>query len=208
MSTGGPMAADTMSVESPRDQLFFQFQREAGNEDLRGISDGALNAFAQSLWERVDGAEDGTTEVYCASAADRGENLPERTLIEIIGPDMPFLVDSVLNTCAAHGLPVIALFHPVVTLDDDRHLSAIQVHLPLISDVDAGPLADSIKATLSDVDGAVSDHDAMRAAMRHEISKLSRQDHLPSTMRSEAIEFLRWLENEHFVFLGKRTYSF
>ncbi|MEO0466226.1 MAG: NAD-glutamate dehydrogenase [Pseudomonadota bacterium] len=202
------MSADTYGASLPREQLFSQFDREADNEDLRGLSADALRALAGSLWARVDAAEHGQTEVHIAASTKRDATLPVRTLIEIIGPDMPFLVDSMLNTCAMLGHNVLALFHPVVTLQDDTHLSAIQVHLPLIADDEAKPLVDAIHATLSDVDQTVSDHDAMRAAMRQEIAKLSRQDHLPALMRNEAIEFLRWLENEHFVFLGKRTYTF
>lgn len=202
------MAADTYSAGSPRDQLFSQFDREAGNEDLRDLSPEALKTLAESLWQRVEQAEVGETCVYIAPAGQRSDGLPALTLLEVISPDMPFLVDSVLNACSAEGYSVSALLHPVISLDDVSQISAIQVHVPSLSPDDAERLAGEVRETLNDVSRAVTDYDGMRAAMRREIERLSRQDHLPADMRNEAIEFLRWLETDNFVFLGKRTYSF
>jgi glutamate dehydrogenase len=61
-------------------------------------------------------------------------------VLEAAGPDMPFLVDSLLNECAAQGHEVKALFHPVVSLADGQMISVIQIHTSLLTPGEAGLL--------------------------------------------------------------------
>lgn len=129
-------------------------------------------------------------------------------VLETAGPDIPFLVDSLLNECAALGLEVKALFHPVLTQRDGRRLSIIQILLPPMTEGEAERLKSGAQTTLAHVEQAVADHAAMQARMRGEMQRLSAQRHLDPAERDEAVAFLDWLQRDHYVFLGSREYDF
>ncbi len=203
-----------MSADEPgpagdlRDQLFAQFRSEAENENIANLGAGDLEALAEALWSLVaDGPGDGS-RVRVRTALGAGGRALQRSVLEVVGPDMPFLVDSLLHECAAHGLDVIALFHPILGDRERRRVSTIQIHLPLLSDSERSALEAGARTTLAQISRAVSDHIAMREAMQSEISELAAQPHLDAADQSEAVAFLNWLVDEHFVFLGKRTYEF
>jgi glutamate dehydrogenase len=65
-----------------------------------------------------------------------------------------------------------------------------------------------VRATLSDVRDAVEDWNDMRAQMDDAIEHLTNANTLASKEElEEAVAFLRWLRDNHFAFLGSRTYS-
>ena len=203
------MSADDLAAVSPKQQLFAQFSQEAGNGDVSGLSPGDIEALAGTLWAFVEaGGHDEGAQVRVRLAMGEGGRKMGRSVLEAVGPDMPFLVDSLLNECSAQGLEVLTLFHPILELDDGRRLSTIQIHLPLLAEAETEDLAAGARATLSDVALAVSDFHAMREAMSDEIQRLAGEKHIDETRRQDGVDFLEWLESEHFVFLGKRTYEF
>jgi glutamate dehydrogenase len=139
----------------------------------------------------------------------------------VIGQDRPFLVDSVMGEIASQGLDVMAMFHPVVQVrrgeDGERvqsggrclNESMIQVHLDLLSDDVRERLEAGVRATLDDVRDAVEDWNDMRAEMDDAIDHLTNANTSASKEeQEEAVAFLRWLRDNHFAFLGSRTYQF
>ncbi len=203
------MSADDLTQMSPKQQLFSQFTVEASNEDVGGLGPDDIDALAGELWAFVEArGETSATRVRVRLATGANARTLDRSVLEAVGPDMPFLVDSLLNACSAHGFEVLTLFHPVLGLETGERLSAIQIHLPLLTEAEADSLGESVRATLADVAMAVADFHAMREAMADEIHRLAGEDHLDAQRRQDGIDFLEWLESEHFVFLGKRTYEF
>ena len=203
------MSADDLTDIGPHKQLLTQFSQEAGNEDVSGLDADDIEVLANHLWDFVEQerpADRARVRVRLAEGAG-GRSLG-RSVLEAVGPDMPFLVDSLLNECASQGLEVLTLFHPIVTLEGGRRLSTIQIHLPLLAETESDALAEGARATLADVAVAVADFQAMRTAMSDEIQRLAGETHLDTERRQDALDFLEWLENDHFVFLGKRTYTF
>ena len=131
-----------------------------------------------------------------------------RDLLEIVQPDRPFLVDSIMGEIAEAGFPVRAMFHPVVEREG-RRLSMIQVHLDPIGADREQALVAAIGGVLDDVRLAVEDFDAMQALMRRTIEELAvARTPASDEERAEDIAFLKWLEGEEFVFLGARVYEY
>jgi len=133
--------------------------------------------------------------------------------LEVVGPDVPFLVDSILGECFAQQAQVRALFHPIIALDEGaasrgERTSVIQVHLEMMPDAAQKRLASGIAQTLDDLQTVTSDFHEMTARMRSERTRLAGAMHLGEYDRSEALAFLDWLLADHFVFLGARTYLF
>jgi glutamate dehydrogenase len=131
-----------------------------------------------------------------------------RDLLEIVQPDRPFLVDSIMAEVADSGFPVRAMFHPLVERDGKRQ-SMIQVHLdPLGADREQA-LIEAIADLLRDVRLSVDDFDAMQALMRRTIEELADATTPASAEeKAEDIAFLQWLEGDEFVFLGARVYEY
>ncbi|MFN7055354.1 NAD-glutamate dehydrogenase [Hyphomonas sp.] len=197
------------TTPGPASQVIDQFLQEAAGEDLTGLDEADIRRLASNAWEWAAGVPAGQQAVRVILRPEgEGDRALSRSILEATGPDMPFLVDSLLGECAAQGQEVRTLFHPVVTLADGRMISLIQIHTPLLTAGEARMLEDGARATLADVERAVSDHAAMRARMRSEMKRLAGLRHLPPAERDEAVEFLEWLYREHFVFLGCREYDF
>ncbi|MEQ9504740.1 MAG: NAD-glutamate dehydrogenase [Hyphomonas sp.] len=196
------------SVTGPEGQVLEQILQEAAGEDLTGLSDADIKLLAQNVWDWASKVPAGEQAVRVITHATGTKGALGRALFEAAGPDMPFLVDSLLNECAAQGHEVKSLFHPVVTLADGRMISVIQIHLSLLTQDEARLLEAGALATLADVHRTVSDHRAMQARMRTEMKRLSGLQHISPVERDEAVAFLEWLQKEHYVFLGSREYDF
>ncbi|MGJ3232030.1 MAG: NAD-glutamate dehydrogenase [Oceanicaulis sp.] len=144
-----------------------------------------------------------------------------RDVLEIVGRDRPFLVDSVMGEISSHGLDVLAMFHPVVQVRRDEDgarietggrcipESMIQVHLDALTEEMRATLEAGVRQTLADVRDAVEDWTDMRAQMDEAIEHVSKANTpCPREELDEAISFLKWLRDNHFAFLGCRVYHF
>ena len=196
------------AVAGPEGQVLEQFLEEARGEDLTGLTEADIKALATNLWTWAADLPAGQQDVRVIAHANGAKGSLGRAVLEAAGPDMPFLVDSLLNECAAQGHEVKALFHPVVTLADGRMISVIQIHTSLLTPGEADLLEAGARTTLADVQRAVSDHRAMQARMRAEMKRLAGLQHIAAVERDEAVAFLEWLLKEHYVFLGSREYDF
>ena len=144
------------------------------------------------------------------------------TVVQIVNDDMPFLVDSIANEFNRREIAVHLLAHPVLAvrrdLDGDllgfaleageRAKSESMMHIEIDRQADPvllDELAAAITRVLAEVRLAVEDWRAMRRACLDAIADLapSRSPSLP-----EYEEFLRWLEANHFTFLGHRRYRY
>lgn len=149
----------------------------------------------------------------------------EATFIDIISDDMPFLVDSISAELARMNVPVRLLLHPVFSVQRDEHGNLVKLqklkaegfareswmHITLERQADES--LDGMRAlllkVLADVRLAVEDWSDMRAAVATVINELPTRVP-PSTDISdikEVQQFLTWLDNDHFLFLGTRDYK-
>jgi glutamate dehydrogenase len=146
------------------------------------------------------------------------------TIVEVVTDDMPFLVDSLAMVLDGAGLPVQFMVHPVLRVRRDARgrLAGLEEparagdrleswqHIGIPRTVEPGrieALRQSILATLEDVRLAVGDW----AAMRDRVLGIAREvaagvPGIPRQEETEACEFLEWLADNHFTFLGYREY--
>ncbi len=195
-------------------------QESAVADDLQGISMKDALAMASTLWVFGEVRKPGETLARIIPGLGENDVPVGRDVLEIFTGDKPFLVDSVMGELSRQGVQTRAMFHPVIDLgrgDDGLRSneapvireSIIQVHMePLGTDKKQDVLED-IRATLSDVELATGDWMAMREAMNRAIEELhNAPSAAPEEEVAECIEFLRWLRDEHFAFLGSRQYVF
>ena len=201
-------------AQEPMRSFAEQAAADAIPDELPELTADQLAANLAAFWRFGDRRRGRTPLVRVAPVQDAAS--PGLDQLEIIQDDCRFLVDSVMGEVADQGLSIRAMFHPIVEVRRDRsgarsetgaprQESMIQVILaPVGADREAA-LAEGVAATLSDVHAAVEDFPAMLALMRRTVAELGER---PGKTTPEEIEFLRWLENDRFVFLGARVYEF
>ncbi|MDO1527488.1 NAD-glutamate dehydrogenase [Fulvimonas sp. R45] len=140
-------------------------------------------------------------------------------LLQVVTDDMPFLVDTV--SMAVSGCSQIhTVIHPVVKaardasgrlqrLGEGHAESVMHFEIDALADAAAGErLCAQVEAALDDVRLAVDDWAAMRSKVLAIADELpQRQPPLDPEAAQEASEFLRWLADDNFTFLGYREYE-
>ncbi len=152
------------------------------------------------------------------------------TVVQVITDDMPFLLDSVVAAITAQGRSLHLVAHPIFAVErdvagglravlpvgpDDAPESAtreswIHLEIDLVSDPQAHhALEEALHSVLRDVREAVEDWQRM-TSQALELADELRADppaSVAAKYSEEAAEFLQWLGEGNFTFLGYRTYD-
>ena len=203
--------ADTLSPtqkHSGPDAVLAYMRETTGQDNGDALSDDDLKLLAKELWEWSEDLKKGQRAARLRSWASAGEQASQPILLEVAGPDIPFLVDSLLAICADFGAQIDAVFHPVLPIGKGAGRSLIQIHMLGLAESEAARLLDDAKEMLGDLEVVVADHFEMRKRMENERDQLETLKHLDKDELAEAVALLDWLAHEHFVFLGARTYTF
>ncbi len=199
-------------------------------EELTALEAGEAAAAALSLWRWAAVRLRGTVLVraFNPERAQHGWHCP-RTVIEIANDDMPLLVDSVLNELARQGLPVQLIIHPVVRVSrlangrlvrvspadcreevPGRAESCMHVEIAQQAPERFPQIIRGLKQVLGDVRAAVADEPKIRARLQSTIADLeaATASSLSESDRAECQDFLRWLAQDNYTFLGYREYRF
>ncbi len=173
-------------------------------DDLRKQDGAALIHALTRSYNRLLATAANATVVETTPPEAAGDPL----VIDVISPDMPFIVDSVLAALRAMGGSIRLFAHPVVRLDNGvvghasgQAISVLHIHSDPVADVAA--LKREIAATLEEVARAVGDWQPMLGRVRQAMADLA-----PArpALRDEALQFLDWLIAHNFTFLGLREY--
>src|SRR5690606_22472442 len=194
------MLKRAVALES-EDAEFAQFLRAAAlatdSEDLARETPERLEATMRQSHAQLN-AYDGTgSRLSATEPAQAGDPL----VLDIVSPDMPFIVDSALAALRAGGGTVRLFSHPVVRQADGGALSVLHIHSDPVSDLPA--LLAEIEATMGDVGLAVHDWQPMLDRLRKAIAELGGQK---ASQINESLRFLDWLVEHNFTFLGMRDY--
>ena len=162
---------------------------------------GELEAAAALVLKAAQRRPAGETALAQETATD-GER--RFTRFAVVNDDMPFLVDSLAEVFAAHGLTIDRLVHPVVPAFRERgqltgigragaRESLIYLETPRADARTRRAVTDELHTALAAVRAAVSDWPAMQAAMAADADRV---DDL------EGAELLRWLSGGMLTQLG------
>ncbi|MEZ5938400.1 MAG: NAD-glutamate dehydrogenase [Hyphomonadaceae bacterium] len=188
-----------------------QYRSDAFTEDFLSLTTEDAVSLALDLWSYDHETPPETLHRIRVRRATGFEGKPLRLEVaEIVGPDMAFLVDSAIAACHDARLEIRAVLHPVIKGErGDRSL--IQIHLPVMDEIQRQALQDSLEETFQDVGVVNADHVAMRERMEGAMRSVAS---LPQTRERSADEireaeaFLSWLAHDRFVFLGARDYYY
>ena len=223
-------AAGSSSGEPP-DAFLAAYYRHVAAEDILARDPSQLSDFAFGHRRFAAERPTGSTLVRIHTAISEAEGWPApRSLVQIITDDMPFLVTSVTAELTRQGRAIHLVIHPQlhvrrdpmghlveVITDENPSFSSDRIAESWISveidraspDEAAEQLAGSVRQVLADVRVAVEDGPAMREQLLQASADL--RAHPPAGMEKvdveEAQEYLDWLGDERFLFLGCVEYG-
>jgi glutamate dehydrogenase len=170
---------------------------------VRQNPDAFIDALSESH-ERLTGGPLDRTRILVTPPRAQGSPM----LLDIITPDMPFIVDSALAALRAAGGGIRLFAHPVlhvaggqVVAEGGTAVSMLHIQSDPVADPDA--LVAELEATLGDVSRAVGDWQAMLERVRRASAGLNV---LKPSQWDEAARFIEWLIEHNFTFLGLREY--
>jgi glutamate dehydrogenase len=219
------LAAD---APAPQPELGFvrEFYRNVPPDDLRQRAPADLLAAAASFWQFIALRRPGRAKLRVLNPKDPGQAWTGgRTIVQICNDDMPFLVDSVTAALNRLDLVVHLVIHPVIGLDRDGEgrltglakgrpgaLRESLIQIELAGPVDGArreAILHELESVLGDVRAAVVDWAAMRKKADQIAVELGGAAlPVPAAELAEVAEFLTWLVDDNFTFLGYREYEF
>jgi len=163
--------------------------------------------------------------VFNPSLAEDGF-VSEHTVIQIVHEDMPFLVDSITMAVNRSGRIAHWIVHPLLVIARDAqgqlaNTQPVSIYVAaqaqvkslifvecdrIVGQADRDALAAELLRVLGDVQAAVTDWTAMLARIQS-LSDGNVRASLPTQAQQEGRDFLRWLVDRHFTFLGARDYA-
>ena len=164
-------------------------------EDLAALPRETVAALAERVGAALSGEEDVSVVV---------EPLDQDfSLALVVAEDRPFIVDSCLAEVRAHGVEPVFVVHPVI--DGRSCLAAVS---PRLSERREAALAEGLRGVMGAVVRAVEDWKAMVARVEQEVAHLrDAPPPVPADELAEAIQFLEWLADDNFTYLGLRSYT-
>ncbi len=203
-----------------------QFYEHVPPADVAERTPRNLYGAALSLWRFGERRRPGQAKIRVHNpdpAADGWSS--SHTIVEIVNDDMPFLVDSVTGAINASNRVVHLIIHPILTLarsPDGRLCDILEpgaggtreswMQIEITSEADPADLArltQTLSGVLADVRDAITDWQPMRRVLREVAAELSAQPPpVPPAELAEVQDFLRWLDDDNFTFLGFREYFF
>lgn len=212
-ATKGPWPAfrDKGGVLDAAAEIFLRgMYEDASPDELADLSISDLVALSHEFWLWRGERTPEQQNIRIRHGVGAGGRALDRDILEVAGPDMPFLVDSVMGEIADQGIAALAMFHPLAPASNGQGRdSLIQIHLPPLSPQRAKALHEGVRASLADVRAAVKDFQAMRQRMLDAADELETAHPKAAAEEvAEAVALLRWLASEKFTFLGTRDYKY
>ena len=197
-----------------------EFWRGVQQEDLESRSLGQDTELTLNAWQAFASFDVGEPVIELAPA----EPGQPSSVLRILHRDMPFITDSVLLAIARAEITLHYLHNVTLTFqrgvngapEQITHSSAdntatqisetlIYAELKGVAASQREHLLEDLQRTLSDVRAVVVDYQPMRRKAMQMADKLAGS---PSSEASEAAAFMHWLCDDHFTFLGFRSFDF
>ncbi|MCF6376761.1 NAD-glutamate dehydrogenase [Nocardioides KLBMP 9356] len=212
--------------------LLRAYYRNVAPEEVAERSPEDLIGALASHYDLASSRPQGTAavRVVTPTVAESGWSSAGRSVVEVVTDDMPFLVDSVTMELNRLGHTVHSVIHPQLAVERDitgqlQHVHAhevtqdpkdtgdaveswMHVEIDRTDDVEAAEITDGVQRVLRDVRESVEDWAKMHAQVLAVVDGLEKDPPpLAAAEVQQGRDFLTWLADDHFTFLGYREYQ-
>ena len=201
------------------------YLRRLGDDEIDAAPPEQFFGLIRSTFDFVDsrGMQSSVVRVFNPDPATDGFECPT-TVLESTVDDSPFLVDSVREELTARSIAVRRVLHPVIgtSRDEEGRLERISsardasrresvMHFELdrrLAGDERADLQDRVQTILRDVHLVVRDFEPMQDRAHHmlDMARQAAVRYSPQEV-GETVDFLNWLLELNFVFLGYRDYE-
>ena len=220
------LAAEASKTRADQARYFAEaFLRRVPAEEIAGESPDSVTPLVAGIMKFAGTRPPGTSKIRVFNPDPKRDGWSSsHTIIEMVNPDRPFLVDTANLVLSELGLGVHSIVHPVIHVQRDRRGRVVGffptaddkgepesiMHLQVDKQTDPERLRlieHRLEVALRHVSQAVEDWAAMRDRLTDSVEKLG--DWAPKTDAADLEEseaFLTWLRDDHFILLGARDY--
>ncbi|GAA4896152.1 NAD-glutamate dehydrogenase [Ferrimonas pelagia] len=197
-------------------------------DELNQRKDSELYGATLSLWKSLnDSPQDGCfNQIYNPGQSTHGWS-SSHTIIEMVQPDMPFLVDSVAMALNRFGISAHLMIHTPIAISRDEQGKVIEVRSVMeapetferisvflievenqASEAARRALSDELNSMLEDVVASTEGWRPMQAQLAKVIEEVKTAPKIGADRdRDNALDFLDFISDHHFTFLGYRYYE-
>jgi glutamate dehydrogenase len=197
-------------------------------EDVAAYSAETLAEMARAAWSFFRRREDDKPQVRLTDwpAADRQGRAA--TVVEILGANRPFILDSTLGELQAAGHRIRLVLHPIFEVERDAagrllsfapsrrgikserpRESFVHVHVAQVPPAGHEELTSRLVSLMEEVRLVTDDWRPMRQRLRQAIRDWRAEaPPVAADLLEESLAFLDWLEDDNFTFLGMREFSY
>ncbi|SHG88343.1 NAD-glutamate dehydrogenase [Ferrimonas marina] len=197
-------------------------------EELNQRKDAELYGATLSLWHSMQNtsANQSINKVFNPAQSTHGWSSPH-TIIEMVQPDIPFLVTSVSMALNRYGIESHLMIHTPVAIARDESGKIIEVRAVMDAEPDderlsvflveidnqerevrRKALSKELGSVLEDVRASVKDWRTMQKQLATVIKEVEQGPKVGHDAdREESLAFLNFISDHHFTFLGYRYYN-
>ncbi|SDG94728.1 glutamate dehydrogenase [Vibrio xiamenensis] len=195
------------------------------HDDLMQRNESDLYGAVLSLWQHIKDItpSDISVRVFNPTISRQGWQ-STHTIVELVLPDSPFLVDSIKMALSRLDLASHLMLHgptqiqrakkgniTAINSGDGELVSLFHIEVDRLSDKQAmTSLKEELLSILSDTRLVVNDWQKMSdklAQVVAEVEAMKDKVAIEGDRAKETIEFLRWLGNHNFTFMGYKEYD-
>lgn len=193
------------------------------DDDLQERNESDLYGAVISLWHHLNALSQDKIFVKVFNPTLSGDGWQStHTILEIVTPDSPFLVDSVRMVLNRRDIGTHLLLNGpqdvlkdkkgnVIAIGDGKGKRQAVFHLEIdriSSKKKMLSLEKELIESLNDVASVVKDWQPMKDKLQSIITLLKKAPRLEHEDEEEAIEFLQWVSGDNFTFMGYKYYEF
>ncbi|MDO5651039.1 MAG: NAD-glutamate dehydrogenase [Moraxella sp.] len=191
--------------------------------DVKDLAGMAVHHF--NLIKQYD--KQGAKLVVANPSPEEQQFYSQRTVIQMVAQDRPFLIDTMLMVLDGLGVTVHRLYNTILRLsytdgvltdlavaaqsnvNDDNQVALLHCEIDRQDGASLADIQTALLARLDEIDVIVADYPAMLDCLGKVQDELNARP-IPENYRSKAavVNFLKWMGQDNFIFMGYREYRF
>lgn len=195
-----PIKVDSHQSDSQALQLFSQQLFACSlDEDMQALSVDRRSQIALSMWQ-VFSTKSDNEDLVVIEVLPPESGIVKGTALKIITDDKAFIVDSLSELLMAEDHKINLFIHPVLTNTQGGAESILYIELAhQLNSSEISSLTSKLQQLLTAINKVTSDWQLMISEAKLLVDE---------TTKKNVSEFLLWLSQDNFVFLGHQVFSF